>query len=122
MAQVFEVFSSNHEGWFATLEMFGTEFGAQIQERELPFEGIVAEWDEIQGNQIVILIGDRPDDHMTNTIDKPTEVSFEQMGEGAAAVLAIQSADGVLALMRVRCPMLPEIVDGLVGVQSWPPL
>ena len=118
----FDNFSRQHEGWLVTLEIFGTEFGAQVQERELTFEGIVDEWDEIHGDQIVIMVGEKPDDHITHSIARPTQVSLEQTDEDAHAVLAIKSANGVMALMRFRSPMLPEIVDGLVGRQSRPPL
>lgn len=116
----FDDFSRKHEGGLVTLEVFGTEFGAQVQERELTFEGIVDEWDEIQGNRIVIMVGERPDDHLTHSIARPAQVSLEETDEGAGAVLAIKSADGVMALMRFRSPMLPERVDGLVGLQSRP--
>ena len=118
----FDNFSRQHEGWLVTLEIFGSELGAQVQERELAFEGIVDEWDEIHGNQIVIMVGEKPDDHITHSIARPTQVSLEQTDEDAHAVLAIKSADGVMALMRFRSQMLPEIVDGLVGLQSRPPL
>ena len=48
----FDVFSRQHEGWLVTLEIFGNEIGAQIQERELVLGGIVADGGKIQGNQI----------------------------------------------------------------------
>ena len=118
----FDIFSRQHEGWLVTLEMFGTQFGAQVQERELTFAGIVDEWDEIHGNQIVIMVGEKPDDHITHSIANPTQVSLEQTDEDAHAVLAIKSANGVMALMRFRSQMLPEIVDGLVDLQSRPHL
>lgn len=118
----FDDFSREHEGWLVTLEVFGTEFGAQVQEHELTFEGIVDEWDEIQGNRIVIMVGEKPDDHLTHTFARPTQVSLEETDEGADAVLAIKSADGVMALMRFRSPMLPERVDGVGGLQSRPVL
>jgi hypothetical protein len=111
----FDNFSRQHEGWLLTLEIFGKEFGAQVQERELVFEGIVDEWDEIHGNQIVIMVGEKPEDHITHSITRPTQVSVEQTDEGVSAVLAIKSADGVMALMRFRSPMLPEIVEGLAS-------
>lgn len=120
-SKFFAAFSRQHEGWLVTMEMFGTEFGAQVQERELAFEGIVDEWDEIQGNQIVIMVGEKPDDHITHSIPHPTQVSVEE-NEGVNAVLAIKSADGVIALLRFRSPMLPEIVDGLVDQEARPPL
>ena len=118
----FDNFSRKHEGWLVTLEIFGSEFGAQVQERELTFAGIVDEWDEIYGNQIVIMVGEKPDDHITHSIANPTQVSLEQTDEDAHAVLAIKSANGVMALMRFRSQMLPEIVDGLVDLQSRPHL
>lgn len=111
----FDSFSRQHEGWLVTLEILGSEIGAQVQERELTFEGIVDEWDEAKGNQVVITIGAKKDDHITHTIREPAEVSLEQTDEGADAALAIKSADGVMALLRFRSPMLPELVDGLVG-------
>jgi hypothetical protein len=111
----FDSFSRQHEGWQVTLEIFGTEIGAQVQERGLAFEGIVDEWDEVQGNQLVIIVGAKSDDHITHSIGRPIEVSMEQTDEGADAVLAIKSADGVMALLRFRSPILPEMVDGLVS-------
>jgi len=115
----FDNFSSKHQGWSVTLEIFGTELGAQVQERELALVGIV---DEIHGNRIVIMFGERPDDHMTHSIERATEVSLEQTDGGADVALAIKSADGVMALLRFLSPMVPEMVDGLVGQQSRPPL
>ena len=115
-----ENFSRKHEGWLVTLEIFGTELGAQVEERELALTGIVDEWDEIHGNRIVIMFGEKPDDHITHSIRQPTQVSLEETDGGADVVLAIKSADGVTALLRFLSPMLPEMVDGSVGQQSQP--
>ena len=109
--EFFDSFSRQHEGWLVTLEILGSEIGAQVEERELAFEGIVAEWDEVQGDEIAIMIGAKPDDHITHSISGPTQVSLEQTDEGADAALAIKSADGATALLRFRSPMLPEMVD-----------
>jgi len=113
--EFFDIFSRQHEGWLATLEIFGSEIGAQVEECGLAFEGIVDEWDEVQGNEIQIMFGAKPDDHITHSISNPTTVSLEQTDEGADAALAIKSADGVMALLRFRSSMLPEMVDGLVA-------
>ena len=118
----FDNFSIKHQGWSVTLEIFGTELGAQVQERELPLVGIVDERDEIHGNRIVIMFGEKPDDHLTHRIDRATEVSLEQTDGGADVALAIKSADGVMALLRFLSPMLPEMTDGPVGQQSRSPL
>ena len=120
--EFFDSFSRQHEGWLVTLEIFGTDIGAQVEERELAFEGIVDEWDEVQGNEIVIMIGAKPDDHITHSISRPTQVSLEQTNEGADAALAIKSGDGTTTLLRFRSPMLPEMVDGVVTQPSRPSL
>ena len=116
----FDTFSRKHEGWLATLEIFATDIGAQVEERELAFEGIVDEWDEASGNQIVIMMGAKPDDHITHSISRPTQVGLEQTDEGADAALAIKSEDGTTALLKFRSSMLPEMVDGVVRQPSRP--
>jgi hypothetical protein len=120
--EFFDSFSRQHEGWLVTLEIFGTDIGAQVEERELAFEGIVDEWDEVQGNEIVIMIGAKSDDHITHSISRPTQVSLEQTDEGADAALAIKSGDGTTTLLRFRSPMLPEMVDAVVAQTSRPSL
>lgn len=109
----FDNFSRRHEGWLMTLEIFGAEIGAQVEEQELALNGIVDEWDEIKGNAIMIMMGTKPDDHLTHTIGNATQVSLEQTDGGADVALAIKTADGTTALLRFRSPMPPEIGDGL---------
>lgn len=113
----FDSFSRQHEGWLATLEIFATEIGAQVEERELAFEGIVDEWDESLGNQVIMMMGAKPDHHITHTIGRPTNVSLELTDEGADVALAITSESGSVALLRFRSAMLPEMVDGVVEDQ-----
>jgi hypothetical protein len=112
--EFFDSFSRQHEGWLVTLEIFGSQIGAQLEGRELAFEGIVAEWDEVKGDEIAIMIGVKPDDHITHNISHPNQVSLEQTDEGADVALAIRTADGVTALIRFRSALLPEMVDGVV--------
>ena len=116
--QFFDIFSRQHEGWLVTLEIFGSEIGAQVEERGLAFEGIVDAGDDLRGHEILIMFGAKPDDHITHSISNPTTVSLQQTDEGADAALAIKSADGVMALLRFRSPMLPEMVDGVVDQEA----
>ena len=113
--EFFDIFSRQHEGWLVTLEIFGSEIGAQVEERGLAFEGIVAEGDDVQGHEILMMFGAKPDDHITHSISNPTAVSLEQTDEGADAALAIKSADGVTALLQFRAAVLPEMVDAVAG-------
>ena len=118
----FDLFSRQHEGWTMTLEILGSEIGAQIQERELVFEGIVADWNEVRGDQIAIMAGEKPDDHITHRIGRPIQVSFEYIDEATDGVIMIISADGVTSLLRFHCPMFPKLVEGLADQLSQAPL
>ncbi|HKO41819.1 MAG TPA: DUF5335 family protein [Pyrinomonadaceae bacterium] len=118
--QFFDSFSRQHEGWLATLEIFATEIGAQVEEHEMAFEGIVDEWNEALGNQIIIMMGAKRDDHITHTVAHPTNVSLEQTDEGADVALAITSEGGAVTLLRFRSPTLPALVDGIVEETTRP--
>jgi len=93
--------------------MFGPEIGSQVEVRELALEGITGEWDETEGNRIMIMTGVKPDDHITHSVTSPTSVSLEQTDEGADAALAIKSGDGLTTLLRFRSAVLPEMVDAV---------
>jgi hypothetical protein len=114
-SRFFDSFSRKHEGWLVNLEIFGPDIGAQIEERELALEGITDEWDETEGNTIMIMTGVKPDDHITHSITRPTQVSLEQTDEGADAALAIKSGDGVTTLLRFRSVVLPEMLDAIAS-------
>ena len=120
-SKFFDSFSRRHSGSLATLEILGTEIGAQVEEHDLAFEGIGAESDEVRGYQIALMMGARPDDHVTHSIIGLTHVSLEQTDEGADVALEIKSADGVTALLRFRASMLPKTGEA-AGVQPSPPL
>ena len=63
----------------------------------------------------MIMTGIKPDDHITHSIARPTQVSLEQTDEGADAALAIKSGDGTTTLLRFRAAVLPEMVDAVAG-------
>lgn len=109
----FDSFSRQHEGWLVSLQVLGADIGAQYEERELALEGITAEGDEGEGYIIAIMIGAKPDDHITHSITRPTQVSLEQTDEGADAALAIKSTDGTTSLVQFRAAVLPEMVDAV---------
>ncbi len=109
-ADFLDSFTRRHEAWRVTLEIFGPEFGDQISERELALEGVTTELAPT-GDKIEIMMGAKPDDHLTHTINAPTQVALEQSDEGADLALAIKGADGTTALLRFSSAMLPEMVD-----------
>jgi hypothetical protein len=110
----FDVFSRQHEGWLATLEIFGPEVGAQEEAHELPLEGISLASGGNETDAVAISLGKTPEDHVTHTVTKPEHVWLEQTSGGANAALEIESEDQNKALLRFRSALLPEMVDGVV--------
>ena len=110
----FDVFSRQHEGWLATLEVFGPEVGAQEEAHQLPFEGISIASEGNGADAIAINLGKTVEDHVTHTITKPEHVWLEQTDGGANAALEIESENQNKALLRFRSALPPEMVDGVV--------
>src|SRR5436190_20789415 len=87
----FDVVTRHNQGSSVTVQVFGAEIGNQVEERELPLEGLTAEVTDA-GDRIAIMAGVRPDDHITHNIAAPNLVSIEQTDEGADVALAILAA------------------------------
>ena len=109
----FENFGRRHEGWLVKLEILNPDFGAQVEGTALILEGLIDEWNERTGNTIMIMAGNTPDDHLTHSINHPTEVSLERTDGGADAALSIKSADGTTALLSFGSGFLPETFAAL---------
>lgn len=112
--EFFKRFNRQHEGWLVTLEVFGTEIGAQVEERELTFEGIIADCNNKTRDEIAIMMGAMPDDHITHSINRPTQVNLNQTNEGADVALAIKAANKTTSLLSFRVAAVPTSV-GAVG-------
>jgi hypothetical protein len=110
----FDIFSRQHEGWLATLEIFGPEVGAQQEARDLPLEGVSIASGDNGSYAIAINLGKTSGDHITHTITEPEHVWLEQTTEGANAALEIESANQIKTLLRFRSVLPPEMVDGVV--------
>jgi uncharacterized protein DUF5335 len=111
--QFLDNFSREHEGWVVNLEIFGSQIGAQMAETGLILEGLTDDWDQVEGNRIMISAGNEPDDHITHSIIHPTEVSVEKTDEGADTALSIKSADGTTALLTFSAQILPHGVRAI---------
>lgn len=105
----FHVFSKEHEGWIASLELLGDEVGAQLEAVELPFEGISIAEDEPQS--LIINLGRTAEDHVSHAVERPRHIWFRQTEEGANDSLEIVEEGNQKTLLRFRSPMLPELVD-----------
>jgi hypothetical protein len=110
----FDTFSRQHEGWLATLEVLGSDVGAQVEGRDLPLAGVSLSSGGDEVETISIDLGTTPDTHVGHTINHPTGVWLERTEEGANAALEIEATDGAKTLLRFRSAMPPEFVDGVV--------
>src|ERR1044071_5668376 len=109
----FDVFSKQHDGWIASLEVLGDEVGAQAEAVELPFEGISVN-DKGEPQSLVINLGRSAEDHISHTVQRPQHVWLRQTEEGANDSLEIVEEGNQKTLLRFRSPMRPEFVDGIV--------
>ena len=108
-----DTFSRQHEGWLSTLEILGTDIGAQQEVLNLPLEGISVSRDSVP-ETIAISLGNDAENHVTHTITNPTRIWLEQTSQGANAALEIESADEVKTLLRFRSALPADMVDGVV--------
>jgi len=113
-AKFFGVFSRQHEGWLATLEVFAPDVGAQQEAHELPLEGISIASEADDAETIAISLGKSPEDHLTHTVGKPQRIWLEQTSAGANAALEIESEGETRTLLRFRSTVPSEMVDGVV--------
>jgi hypothetical protein len=113
-SKFFDVFSRQHEGWLATLEIFSPDVGAQEEAHELSLEGISIASGGSEADAIAISLGKTAEDHVTHTITKPKHVWLEQTSEGANAALEIESENQTKSLLSFRSALPPEMVDGIV--------
>jgi len=83
--------------------------------RDKPLSGISEDRRRDGVASISISAGERPEDHVTHVISRPSRVALELTDEGAHKGLRIESEDGETSLVLFRSPALPETLDGLVS-------
>lgn len=108
----FDMFSRQHEGWRANVEVLGGEAGAGLEAREMPLVGITADVKD-RSRAIAIILRQKGSEHLTHIVSEPKTVRLKQTEEGADEALAIESADGITTLLRFRFPMRTEMLDGM---------
>src|ERR1044071_1126996 len=101
--EFFNNFSRNNKGWPITMEVFGTEIGAQLEAHELPIAGVIADLKVAGKDQIAILIEESPQKHLIHTILHPSYVRVEIGNGGRERSMQIQSEDGLTTLIRFCC-------------------
>jgi hypothetical protein len=112
----FERFTRSHPGWPTTLWLLSPRIGAQVEARELPLRGIVA---DPLATSISILLGATPDRNVEHPVDHPTKVWLNLSDDGEATALGINSTDGTTTLLEFHPPAPRNVAEP--SIPSDPP-
>src|SRR5687768_13844970 len=90
--QELDSLSRSHEGWIVRVAVTEPGGHSQLEVHDTPLQGVAAEL----GREpiIAVMVGDRPDTHLTHQVKSPLEVSLEQTETGAVSALRVRSGDG----------------------------
>lgn len=106
-------FSRQHMNWLVTVEVAGT-MGRLAAVKERPLQGI--SFDQHDGNEhAYVQIGEKPEEHVTHPVERPTRITIKQTPTGAHEGLEIASADGSITSIRFRSALRPEMLDGMAA-------
>lgn len=97
----FDEFSKQHQGWVVTVEVISPEFGDQEEADRLPLVGISADVKDGE-NRIEIMVGGRPEAHLTRIIDGPKRVWVKQAEEEAHEAVEVEAEDGTKTILQFR--------------------
>ena len=111
----FEGFTREHFGWPATVWILGPRIGAQVEARELPLEGIVAD-----PLAISIHLGGMPGKNVEHPVAAPVSVWLETSEEDVLGALGINAADGTTTLVEFRSPVPPGLAHPVATSKARP--
>jgi len=97
----FDDFSKQHAGWIVTLEVLGADLGDQEEATRLPLVGISADGKD-RAHRLEIIVGGRPEAHVTHIINTPKRVWLTQPEAEAHEAVEIESEDGTTTLVHFQ--------------------
>ena len=95
----FDDFSRSHEGWIVTLEVLGSDIGDQEEANNLPLVGISADV-KARKNQIEIIVGGRPDAHVTRFIERPKHIWVKEPTLPGDEAIEVEAEDGIKTILN----------------------
>ena len=96
-------FTIAHDGWLASVDVFGGETGAQPEIVNMPLLGVSADRIDHDGT-IAVSVARSAVEHFTHIVHGVTRIFFEQIDDGSTAALLVESADGTRTVMQLRAP------------------
>jgi Family of unknown function (DUF5335) len=112
----FDDFSKQHEGWIVNWEVLDRKLGDQEKTSRLPLMGISA---DLKGSKprIEVMVGGRPEAHMTQIIELPKRVLFKEPDQPGHEAIEVESDDGSTTLITFR-HIDPEQAEFLLPPKS----
>lgn len=96
----FNTFSKEHAGWNTKVEILNSDIGAQVEAQGLPFGGIT--YESMKGvNRIEIMVGQKPDEHISHTITNPSKIMLQTINETAEAI-EFETDDGTKTILSLN--------------------
>jgi hypothetical protein len=96
-------FTAAHEGWLASIDVFGSEIGAQHEIRDMPLIGVSADRINHDG-AIAVSVARSTADHFTHMIHGVMRIFIERQTDDTPAFFLIESSDGTRTMLRFRTP------------------
>lgn len=123
-------FTITHEGWTASLEVFGLETEQQPAIVNLPLIGVSADRVDHDGT-VAISVALSAGEHLTHVIHDVARIYIDKPDDGSTAALIIESADGTTTTVHLRAtsrsatclPLIaspaPSAIPGVAWSDHW---
>jgi hypothetical protein len=96
-------FTRENRGAHARLDIFGRDFGYQVETENRPFDGVSA--DQKSGERSVwIAFGSTPKDHFTHGVNGATVIRVLPATDRTGAVLEVEAQDGTRTVLELTRP------------------
>jgi hypothetical protein len=99
-ARFLDTFSKQHEGWIANVEAVDRRLGDQEESTRLPLVGISA--DKGRQPRIELIVGGRPEAHLTHTINGVKRIWLKPPEEPAHEAIEVEAEDGTITLLTFQ--------------------
>lgn len=99
-------FSSEHDGWSASLQLRQQDGGVEMAVDDRPFRGVTLE--NRDGRETLILtFGDDADEHLAHIVESPSDIAFFDVENGQCSLI-IGNADGTGCVLALENPFNPD--------------
>jgi hypothetical protein len=95
-------FTSEHDGWSASLQLREPSGAIEMAIDDRPFRGLTIE-NHLGNESIILTFGDDPDEHLTHIVEHPRSVTLEDAGPTQCSLI-VGLADGSGCVLELASP------------------